>query len=576
LESNKPTNVGTYWIAAEIAPTSNYNGATTEAVKFTIGKKTIDTAAIAGVAVPLSNATPVAAITETEQYTGTVSWNPEISEGKFANDTEYTATITLTPTANYTLTGVEEDFFTVDGADTVTYTAGSNTVTAAFPKTDKINFTVSATGAATQAATRDSFPLDLVASTSTQTITLTGNIAGDNLTGNPITWSGENKWSFSAGDTADAGTKTITIPASTVGSLVITATAKDNSAKTLTITINVTHSGFTLDWCAYNTNYCITKDVPYAKINESAAGVNYDHGSIANTATTSRIFRARLFKGGTTVDAAATVNWSVEEESGSTGATWDESTKTATGSTNFLNIPANYAGTISVKVSSDANPGYDVTFDIEVDVRPEVATTQRSLTGADIGDDSSDWLEIATKGDYSLIVRKTALTGTVAFGAVNNNYLQSTLRGKINTWYAGLVEADSALVENAVTHNAISRLGTAMIKVDDGYSLPLGETPETTTDIAFPLSSSEAISFLSKQHYVQNSWQRVSSSSEAAANWNELAVGGGWFRSPCSAVANNAAALDSQGDASSGPIDATYWSVRPALWVSSDIFDIEE
>jgi phage gp45-like len=93
----------------------------------------INIAAIPGVTPPKTGATPVTAITENAQYSGTVTWNG--SPSTFAADTVYTATITLTAKPGYTLTGVAADFFTVAGATTTSYTAGSNTVTAIFPRT---------------------------------------------------------------------------------------------------------------------------------------------------------------------------------------------------------------------------------------------------------------------------------------------------------------------------------------------------------------------------------------------------------------------------------------------------------
>jgi hypothetical protein len=86
------------------------------------------------VTAPVTGETPVATITETAQYTGTVSWSPEIADNKFAASTVYTATITLSPKAGYTLTGITENFFTVEGA-TATNAADSGVVTAVFPAT---------------------------------------------------------------------------------------------------------------------------------------------------------------------------------------------------------------------------------------------------------------------------------------------------------------------------------------------------------------------------------------------------------------------------------------------------------
>ncbi|MEG6521423.1 X2-like carbohydrate binding domain-containing protein [Desulfotomaculum sp. 1211_IL3151] len=89
-------------------------------------------AAILGVTAPVCGATPATAIIETAQYSGTVTWNP--AHNPFAPSTVYTATITLTPKAGYTLSGITENFFTVDGA-TATNAANSGVVTATFPAT---------------------------------------------------------------------------------------------------------------------------------------------------------------------------------------------------------------------------------------------------------------------------------------------------------------------------------------------------------------------------------------------------------------------------------------------------------
>jgi hypothetical protein len=78
----------------------------------------INIAAISGVTAPVSGAEPVTAITETAQYTGTVSWKNARDESDietFAAKTVYTATIILTAKTGFTLTGVTANFFTVAG-----------------------------------------------------------------------------------------------------------------------------------------------------------------------------------------------------------------------------------------------------------------------------------------------------------------------------------------------------------------------------------------------------------------------------------------------------------------------------
>ena len=66
------------------------------------------------------------------QYTGTVTWNP--NHTVFQANTDYTATITLTPGKGYFLDGITANWFRVAGA-TVTHAAGSGIITAVFPRT---------------------------------------------------------------------------------------------------------------------------------------------------------------------------------------------------------------------------------------------------------------------------------------------------------------------------------------------------------------------------------------------------------------------------------------------------------
>ena len=96
---------------------------------------TVTEPAIGGVTAPVVGETPVTAITEGKQFTGTVTWSPNLVDGKFGPQTVYTATITLTPKAGYKLDGVAANFFTVAGATSVSNGANSGVVTAVFPAT---------------------------------------------------------------------------------------------------------------------------------------------------------------------------------------------------------------------------------------------------------------------------------------------------------------------------------------------------------------------------------------------------------------------------------------------------------
>jgi hypothetical protein len=103
----------------------------------------IDIKAIPGVTAPVTSDNPVTAITPTAQYTGTVSWLPD--DDPFLGSVVYTATITLTAKAGFTLTGVAANSFTVEGTTTDTNSADSGVVTAVFPATASTDATLTST-----------------------------------------------------------------------------------------------------------------------------------------------------------------------------------------------------------------------------------------------------------------------------------------------------------------------------------------------------------------------------------------------------------------------------------------------
>ena len=108
---------------------NNYKG-TLEKL-FTILPKTINSAII--LTAPVKNGVPQTEM-ETNEYTATVAWSPEVTD-KFGYSTVYTATITITPKANYTVKGIAENGYTVSGAQTVTNEADSATITAVYAAT---------------------------------------------------------------------------------------------------------------------------------------------------------------------------------------------------------------------------------------------------------------------------------------------------------------------------------------------------------------------------------------------------------------------------------------------------------
>ncbi len=92
--------------------------------------------ALSGVTPPVRGAAPVTGITGLG-FTGTVTWSSQRGSliGNYDSSTVYTATINLTATTGYTLQGITENFFTVQGATSVTNSANSGLISAVFPVT---------------------------------------------------------------------------------------------------------------------------------------------------------------------------------------------------------------------------------------------------------------------------------------------------------------------------------------------------------------------------------------------------------------------------------------------------------
>ncbi len=118
--------------------TGSYTGTITKTVKPATQLKTVTLFDIQGVPTPAAGGTPVTSIAPTAEYSGAVSWSP--NDATFQAGTAYTATITLSPLTDYTLTGVAQNQFKVAGA-TATNAANSGSITAVFPATASVTLT---------------------------------------------------------------------------------------------------------------------------------------------------------------------------------------------------------------------------------------------------------------------------------------------------------------------------------------------------------------------------------------------------------------------------------------------------
>ena len=134
--SGVPTESGTKTFTVQVI---NEIGKATKQLTLTVDPARVNLPNVNGVAVPVKNAEAVKKITSTAQYSGSVSWSPALTDGKFAADTAYTATISLKAKEHYTFTGLTSSFFKVEGSNNVSCTIGADgstaTVTAVFPAT---------------------------------------------------------------------------------------------------------------------------------------------------------------------------------------------------------------------------------------------------------------------------------------------------------------------------------------------------------------------------------------------------------------------------------------------------------
>lgn len=221
-----------------------------------------------------------------------------------------------------------------------------------------------------------------------------------------------------------------------------------------------------------------------------------------------------------------------------------------------------------------------------------------TLEGGKVGD-SSDWIEIAQNGDFSLIIRKNFINTytqannygdpfwqRVIFGT-NNNYATSYLRNKINEWFRGIapaaadnLPADAVLRDYTVQNTALAAIGSGPVPagINDGISKPIDQHDGVGYDVAFALSYGEAANFISLE-YAWDGGVNTPSNSIAQSNFAKITIpsdvagyDGIWLRSPGN-NSNYASNLWKTGRVFQMGINDLSL-VYPALWVYSNIFEI--
>jgi uncharacterized repeat protein (TIGR02543 family) len=204
-------------------------------------------------------------------------------------------------------------------------------------------------------------------------------------------------------------------------------------------------------------------------------------------------------------------------------------------------------------------------------------TLPPNLTG-----DTSDWIEIATSGGYSLILRKENLPNSqIPFSNNYVTYPTSNARTFVNNWFKNTLNPNAPLRDFTVQNDALNNLG-AFGSTGSGLSNPSSTAARTGDDVAFLLSFAEASLYCSKQ-YATSTTNWVSSHSVAQSNYGKLIIPSGqqndfwWLRSPGA----TGTSTSSVGSHSVPMADLVYQSstiggypyIRPALWVKSSVFD---
>jgi len=207
-----------------------------------------------------------------------VSWSP--SDALFADDTIYTATITLTAKSGYTLTGSTANYFTVAGAVTVTNDADSAVITAVFPDTGTVPVTF-------QSAVQTGGETDISDSTG---LTLTFDIDPTTLAASDITVTGATKGALSgSGETRTLVISDITVSDSETVSIAITNPSDYtiiSSPKTAVVyrelTIGMTYQGGKIAYILQSDDTGYVSEETHGLI-ASTADLDTDIGWVPNT-----------------------------------------------------------------------------------------------------------------------------------------------------------------------------------------------------------------------------------------------------------------------------------------------------
>jgi|GEM_PF-1722151 len=242
------------------------------------------------------------------------------------------------------------------------------------------------------------------------------------------------------------------------------------------------------------------------------------------------------------------------------------------GGSNILSIALDETAPITVRADCYQDDSYgEITIYVQEpspSTIPTVAVT-RQLSPAQTGD-TSNWLEIATHGNYSLLLRSDSIGYSEFNFSGGNDYEGSAAQMAVYAWWNTL-PANAYIRQQAVGNNALEHLGDLGSVHDAGFSLPMGqnETP-------FLLSFQEASNFASTFWWNNSIGNFTQSTETARTNWGtgrlNQPMDSWWLRSPGDSF-GNASFVSLEGYVTEDNITNGN-ALRPAVWVSSNIFNI--
>jgi len=222
-----------------------------------------------------------------------------------------------------------------------------------------------------------------------------------------------------------------------------------------------------------------------------------------------------------------------------------------------------------------------VTIYPQLQAEPTIATT-RYIPAASAGD-TSDWVEVATNGGYSLMVRRNYLPDTLTgVTTADATYPGSKQQTAINTWFASTnpatgLSASAPLRSMIVGNTAMANLGTSRT-LSNGFSAPTGATGATGADTAFALSYGESAAFVTAGNDVTGTLN-ANANPAAQANYDFLTANyinaslSVLLRSPSQTnlwslfICGTAAAKNSTAD--TGGFNVNLVFAQPAVWIDT-------